>query len=140
MDPITAAILAALSAGVITGAGKVAENALVDAYNGLKATLKRKFGDDSEVVEAVDKLEGDPESEGRKLTLKEEVEKAGVDQDPEVQQAAQELLDRVKQQPGGEKYVQQYARGTGIAQAEGGSTATVDDVNQPNDRLDQRKD
>jgi hypothetical protein len=136
MDPITAAILAALSAG----GGTVAGHALVDAYNGLKATLKRKFGDESEVVEAVDRLERDPESEGRKLTVKEEVEKAGVDQDPEVLKAAQELLDQVKQQPDGEKHVQQYARGTGIAQAEGGSTATVGNVNQPNDRLDQRKD
>jgi hypothetical protein len=34
MDPITLAIVAALSAGVATGAGKVVENALVDAYQG----------------------------------------------------------------------------------------------------------
>jgi hypothetical protein len=136
MDPITAAILAALSAG----GGTVAGHALVDAYNGLKSTLKRKFGEDSEVVKAVDIVEEEPKSEWRQGMLKEKVERAGADQDPEVRKAAQELLDRVKQQPDGEKYVQQYARGTGIAQAEGGSTATVGNVNQPNDRLDQRKD
>jgi hypothetical protein len=136
MDPITAAILAALTAG----GGTVAGHALVDAYNGLKSTLKRKFGDDSEVVKAVDIVEEEPKSEWRQGMLKEKMERAGADQDPEVRKAAQELLDRVKQQPDGEKYVQQYARGTGIAQAEGGSTATVGNVNQPNDRLDQRKD
>src|SRR5829696_2820154 len=136
MDPITAAILAALTAG----GGAVAGHAMVDAYDGLKSALKRKFGDDSEVVKAVDTVEEEPKSEWRQGMLKEKVERTGADQDPEIRKAAQELLDRVKQQPDGEKYVQQYARGTGIAQAEGGSTATVGNVNQPNDRLDQRKD
>jgi hypothetical protein len=75
MEPITfTAIVAALSAGVATGAGKVVENTLVDAYQGLKAALKRRFGDNSEVVEAVDKLEQKPDSEGRKTALQEEVE------------------------------------------------------------------
>jgi len=136
MDPITAAILAALTAG----GGAVAGHAMVDAYDGLKSALKRKFGDDSEVVKAVDTVEEEPKSEWRQGMLKEKVERTGADQDPEIRKAAQELLDRVKQQPDGEKYVQQYARGTGIAQAEGGSTATVGNVNQPNHRLDERKD
>ena len=58
MDPVTfTAIVAALSAGVATGVGKVVESAVVDAYQGLKATLRRRFGDDGDVVQAVDKLE-----------------------------------------------------------------------------------
>ena len=64
MDPITVtAIVAALSAGVVTGADKVVETALVDAYHELKNTLRRKFGDDSEVVKAVDTVEEDPKAE-----------------------------------------------------------------------------
>src|SRR5829696_1390960 len=130
MDPITfTAIVAALSAGVATGAGKVVESAVVDAYQGLKAALRRKFGDDSGVVEAVDKLEQKPDSETRKALLQEEVEAAGVDRDPEVRKAAQDLLDRVEAQPSGEQHVQ-YARGSYIVQADRGSTAEVR-VNRP---------
>jgi hypothetical protein len=125
MEPITfTAIVAALSAGVATGAGNVAENAFVDAYQGLKDALKRRFGNDSEVVEAVDKLERKPDSEGRKAVLQEEMDTVRVDEDPEVRQAAQELLDRLKAQPGGERHVM-YARGNYIAQADRSSTATV---------------
>jgi hypothetical protein len=125
MEPITfTAIVAALSAGVATGAGKVVENTLVDAYRGLKATLKRKFGDDSEVVKAVDTVEEEPESNWRQGMLKEKLERAGADQDPEVRQAAEQLSELVKRQPGGEQHVQ-YARGSNIAQADRGSTATV---------------
>jgi hypothetical protein len=125
MEPITfTAIVAALSAGIATGVGKVGESALVDAYQGLKAALKRKLGDQSEVVEAVDMLEKRPDSEGRQVTLKEEVERANVDQDPDVKQAAQELLERLKAQPGGEQHIQS-AIGSYIAQADRGSTATV---------------
>jgi disulfide oxidoreductase YuzD len=99
MEPITfTAIVAALSAGVATGAGKVMENALVDAYQGLKATLKRKFGDNSEVVDAVDKLEQKPDSEARKALLQEELETVGVDEDNEIRQAAQKLRDLIKAQ------------------------------------------
>ena len=130
MDPITfTAIVAALSAGVATGVGKVVESAVVDAYQGLKATLRRRFGDDSDVVEAVDKLEQKPDSEARKALLQEEAEAAGVDRDPKVRKAAQDLLDRVEAQPSGEQHVQ-YARGSYIAQADRGSTAEVR-VNRP---------
>jgi hypothetical protein len=125
MEPITfTAIVAALSAGVATGAGKVVENALVDAYQGLKATLKRKFGDDSDVVEAVDKLEQKPDSEARKALLQEEFQAAGVDEDIEIRQAAQKLRDLIKAQPGGEQHIQ-HAVGSYIAQADRGGTAEV---------------
>jgi hypothetical protein len=115
--------VAALSAGFGRGAGRVGENVLVDTYQGLKEILKRKFGDDSEVVEVVDKLEKKPDSEGRKGTLKEELEDAGVDQDPDVCRVAQELLEQLKA-PGGETHIQN-AIGSYIAQADHGSTATV---------------
>jgi hypothetical protein len=125
MDPITfTAIVAALSAGVASGAGKVVETALVDAYQGLKSTLKRKFGDDSEVVEAVAKLEQKPDSEARKALLQEEMEAAGVDEDDEIRQAAEKLRELIKSQPGGEQHIQ-HAVGSYIAQADRGSTATV---------------
>jgi hypothetical protein len=125
MEPITfTAIVAALSAGVATGAGKVMENALVDAYQGLKVTLKRKFGDQSEVVDAVDKLEQKPDSEARKALLQEELEAADADEDDEIRQAAEKVRELIEAQPGGEQHIQ-HAVGSYIAQADRGSTATV---------------
>jgi hypothetical protein len=138
MEPITfTAILGALSVIAAGAGGAVGQNLATDAYEKLKATLRRRFGDDSDLVEAVDKLEQKPDSQGRKQTLQEEVEASGVDQDPEVRQAAQELLDQVRAQPGGEQHIQN-AIGSYIAQADRGSTATVN-VNQPKDGLNQRK-
>ena len=43
-------------------------------------------------VEAVDKLEARPDSEGRKATLQEEVDLAKVNEDEEIRQLAQALL------------------------------------------------
>jgi len=130
MDPVTfTAIVAAISAGLGTGVSKVGESALVDTYQGLKAMLQRKFANNSEVVEAVDKLEKKPDSEWPKGMLKEELEEARVDQDPEVRQAAQELFDQLKTQPGGEQHIQ-TAIGSYIAQADRGSTAEVN-INRP---------
>lgn len=126
MEPVTfAAILAAISATVATGAGQaVGENIVNDAYAKLKSVLQRKFGSDSDMVESIEKLEAKPESRGRKVTLEEEVEASGADRDPEVREAAQELLDRLRAQPGGEQHIQN-AVGNYIAQADRGSTAEV---------------
>ena len=44
MDPITAAVVAAVSAGAIGGLTEVGKTALTDAYARLKALLVRKFG------------------------------------------------------------------------------------------------
>src|SRR5687768_4049452 len=125
MEPITfTVIVAALTAGLVTGVSKVGENALVDAYQGLKATLKRKFGDDSEVVKAVETLEEDPNSDWRQGMPKEKVDRAGVDQDLEVRRAAQELLDRVVETPGGEQHAM-IIRGNYNAMADRGGRASV---------------
>jgi hypothetical protein len=130
MEPITAtAIVAALAAGVAKSAASVGEKVFVDGYGALKALLQRKFGGQSKVVKAVDDLEAKPESEGRKLTLKEEVEEAKADEDLEIRQAAQALLERLEAQPGGRQHIQN-AVGSFIAQADRQSTAQVR-VNQP---------
>ena len=131
MDPITTAIVAALAAGVASGAGEVGQKVIVDAYSALKAALKSKFGVDSDLVEAVDQLEKKPDSAGRQETLKEEVTAAKADQAPEILKAAQDLLDLIKAQPGGEQHVQ-TAIGSYIAQADRGGAASVS-VNRPQD-------
>ncbi|HEX8682945.1 MAG TPA: hypothetical protein VF707_11565 [Ardenticatenaceae bacterium] len=134
MDPIVlvTTIVAALTLGVAQGARQVGEAAVVDSYNALKAVLRRKFGDQSDVVEAVDKLEARPDSEGRWTMLKEEIEATSAHQDPDVQQAAQALQQQIAAQPGGQQQLQQIqqAIGSNIAQNLGSGSASVN-VNQP---------
>jgi len=131
MDPITMALVAAITAGAAAGATKVGEQAIVDAYNSLKGLLVRKFGVESKVVKAVDNLEEEPDSAGQKAVVGEQVKKAQADQDAELQAAAEALLAKLKAQPGGEQHIQN-AIGNYIAQADRGGTATVK-INQPNE-------
>ena len=66
MEPVTTAILAAIAAGATAGVADTVKNAIGDAYAGLKELLRRKFGGQSRMLEAVDRLEADPESAGWK--------------------------------------------------------------------------
>ena len=108
MDPITGAIVAALAAGVASGATEVSKKVIVDAFDGLKAALKKKFGDDSDLAEAVDKLEARPDSTGRQETLKEEVEIAKANDDAQLQQLAEALIEALKSTPEGKAAVSRY--------------------------------
>ncbi len=106
MDPITAAIVAAVSAGVIGGLTEASKTMITDAYFKLKAMLANKFGSESEVVHAVNEVEAKPDTPGRKAMLQTEVAAAKADQDPKLLDAAKALLAQIKEQPGGEQYVQ----------------------------------
>lgn len=129
MDPITTAIVAALSAGALSGLTETGKQVIADAYGALKILLKKKFGGQSEVVKSVENLEAKPESSNRQGVLQEEVQAVHADQDPDLLQAAQSLLEQIKAQPGGEQHIQN-AIGSYIAQASDHSTATVN-VNHP---------
>ncbi len=74
MDPITTAIVAAL-------VSDLSKTAIKNSYNALKNALKKKFGSESDLIEAVNGLEKKPDSKGRKATLQEEVEIAKVNDD-----------------------------------------------------------
>jgi alkyl hydroperoxide reductase subunit AhpF len=111
MDPITTAILAALVAGVTAGATDVGKKAIIDAYEGLKGIIKKKFGSQNKVTEAISSLEGAPESEGRKLTLQEEVTATEADQDQDILAAVQELEKQLAAH--GDERVQKMLRSAG---------------------------
>jgi hypothetical protein len=98
MDPITTAIVAALSAGAISGLTDTAKAAITDGYNKLKGLLTKKYGANSDVVQALDKLEAKPESSGRKDTLQEEIAAMNVEQDDEILAATKHLLTLVQPQ------------------------------------------
>jgi hypothetical protein len=126
MEPITL-IVTALVAGIAAAAKPVAEEAVKDAYHGLKALIVRKFGDKGDVVLAVDQVEKKPDSSGRQETLAEELAGAGVGQDAEVLQAAQKLLALL--QPQTVDSSQTATADGGSAAATGGGPASVGDHN-----------
>jgi hypothetical protein len=131
MDPVTTAILAALSAGAIGGITEMSKTAIMDAYQKLKGLLVNKFGAKSKIVTAVDDLEEERDSKGRQLTLQEQLAKVKADQDQELVQAAQVLLRELRSQPGGEQYIQSIV-GNYNAQVYGSGSASVN-VNRPKD-------
>ena len=102
-DLIATAILAALA--------KLAEPAIKDAYDGLKAILARKLGVHNDVLQAIGNLEKKPDSIGRREMLKEEIVGTGAAADAEILAAARSLLENLKKQPGGQEIVQQTVAG-----------------------------
>src|SRR5262245_44130506 len=107
MDPITTAIVSALPAAAASSVGEIAKKAIVDAYETLKAAIKSRLGAESEVARAIEGLELKPGSEGRKVTLSEEIDAAKADEDDHLLALAQALLEQIRTQAGGAHVVQQ---------------------------------
>ena len=99
MDAITAAIVVALA--------NLSKDVIKDSYNALKSAISQKFGSKSDVVDAIDRLEKKPDSEGRKATVSEEVELAKVNEEPEIVRLAQDLLEQLKDTPEGQQVITQ---------------------------------
>lgn len=122
MDPITTAIVAALAS--------LSKDVIKDSYKALKSALKQKFGSESDLIAAVENLEKKPNSEGRKATLQEEVDNAKVNDDPELLQLAQDLLDKLKKQPGGQQVIIQTISKVKYAATSGTGTASIGNVTE----------
>jgi hypothetical protein len=125
MDPITAAILAALGAGALKGVGKLGQDVLSDAYEGLKNLLRRKFGEQGDVAQSVANLEQRPDSTARAGMLAEALGDVKANDDPEIVAAAKALLEQIEKLPGGDQVVQQVTGSSNVALAAGGSSASV---------------
>jgi hypothetical protein len=124
MDPITTAIITALSTGALSSLTEVSKTVITDAYTQIKALLASKFGTTSDVVHAVEQVEAKPDSAGRRAMLQEEITAVKADQDPDLLRTAQTLL-HLLQASSGEGSQTQTATGNYIAQADRGSTASV---------------
>jgi len=124
MEPVTTAIIAALTAGASSGVTEAAKKAISDGYSGLKALISKKLAVHSDVTDAIEKLQAKPESAGRQQTLAEELKATNASADQELLDAAQSLLELIRALPHGDQHIQN-AVGTGIAQADRGSTASV---------------
>ena len=70
-EPILTTVIAALVAGATAQAGKVASQAISDAYDGLKALIVRKLGGKTGAVQSV---EDEPESEEAQALAKRHVD------------------------------------------------------------------
>jgi len=103
MDPVTVAIVAALT--------KRGDTIIKDAYESLKGLLKRKFGSEKGVAQAVSDLESEPSSPGRKAVLQEKVAASGADRDEEILRAAEVVTEKVRALPGGQQLVHQIVTG-----------------------------
>jgi beta-phosphoglucomutase-like phosphatase (HAD superfamily) len=123
MDPITTAFVTALAI-------PMAKDVIKDGYDALKAALKKKFGDQSDVVNAVEQLEKKPDSEGRKATLQEEVENAKVNDDPEIVKLAQDFLNQLKEQPGGQQIINQNISNVKYAATSGSGNANISGITE----------
>ena len=120
MDPISI-ILSALASGaaksvlpaLIEGAVKPAADVAQDAYNGLKALIKRKFESQgkSDSVPILDKFEQKPEI--TKPLLESELTEVGADKDEEIIKLAQKLMEQLNPQEAAEgKFSVQISGGT----------------------------
>jgi hypothetical protein len=103
METITAALLAAIAAG----ATEVGQSALVDAYKGVKALIQRKF-QKTDLPGAIESLEKKPTSRGRQETVKEEVESANADKDPEIMKEIERLIEVIEQTPNVQEKLAKY--------------------------------
>jgi hypothetical protein len=112
MDPITL-IVTALATGAAAAAKDVGGDAVKTAFNGLKNFIAQRFGGKPDVVEAVTKVEQNPESNGRKESLKEELQAVGADKDQELLAKVQEFVKLLE------------AKGVSVSQAIGAATATA---------------
>jgi disulfide oxidoreductase YuzD len=127
MEPISL-IIAALGAGAIAAAKDTATTAVKDTYQGLKALIKKKFEGDVLGQAMVDaKPEEIKQAEG---LLKDKITKAGADRDAAIIQAAQELLNQVKEQPGGQQIITQNISNVKYAATSGSGNASISGINE----------
>ena len=122
MEPITTAIVVALA--------NLSKDAIKDSYKALKSALKKKFGSESDLVDAVEKLEKKPDSEGRKAMLQEEIETAKVNEQPEILQLAQDLLNKIKEQPEGQQVITQTITNVKYAATSGSGNASISNITE----------
>lgn len=99
MEILLTAILGALA--------KLADGAVSDAYEGLKALIRRKLGADGGLAGAIESVEQRPESDARRAVLAEEVEGLAADPDPEILAAAQAVVEAVSRLPDGPEVIRE---------------------------------
>ena len=113
-------------------ASETVKSAVKDAYDGLKAVIRRKWGETAPIAKAVTALEEDPGSKAQASVLQEKVAATNAAEDPEVLQALHKLVEQMKAQDiGGEAVSKiQFNMSGGVVQGVAGAkTVTVTTMN-----------
>jgi hypothetical protein len=124
MDPITAAIMAVLPAL----AADTVKSGIKDAYDGLKAVIRCKWGDAAPISKAIAAVEEDPQSKAQAAVLAEKVRAVKADEDADVLQALRALVEQMKTHGvGGEAIAKiQFNMSGGVVQGVAGAgTVTI---------------
>ena len=117
MDPISAAIIAAVTAGVTGGAKDVGKQAVVEAYNGLKNWIVKKVGRDAKVATAIAEVEQAPDSQARQAVLTEEMGMAKIADESDLLTLATKLIEALKETEAGRQAAAKFqvdARGAQV--------------------------
>ncbi len=101
MDPITIAIVAALVGGI-------AEGFAAEAYKALTTAIKKKYGKDSKIAQAIDTVEEEPDFEPNQQALTGRIEQMNAAQDPELVKLAQALIDALQETAKGQEALGKY--------------------------------
>jgi hypothetical protein len=110
MDPISM-IISALSAGAISAMQETTTQAIKDSYQGLKALIQRKFAGHPKDNLILEEHGKDPETWEK--PLEKALTDAGAADDKQILEAAQKLVDQLKERPQGGKYNVQVSNSQG---------------------------
>lgn len=108
MDPVSSAIIAAVTAGASGGVTSVGKEAIVDAYKGLKNWIIKKVGKDSKVTTAIAEVEQSPDSKARQMVLAEEMGIAKIADESELLTLANQLIGALKETAAGRQAVAKF--------------------------------
>ena len=75
---------------------EVVKAGVKDAYEGLKAVIRRKWGESAPISKAIAALEEDPRSKAQATVLEEKVGQVKATDDPEVAQALRQLVEQMR--------------------------------------------
>lgn len=89
MEPVTL-ILTALATGAAAGATVVGQNAIKDAYNGLKTLIQKRFSGQERAERALDDYTEDPETYEKPLAK--QLQETGAVEDENIIKAAQQVM------------------------------------------------
>jgi hypothetical protein len=107
-------------------ASDIVKSGVKDAYDGLKAVIRRKWGDAAPLAKAITAVEEDPASKAQAAVLAEKVEAVKATEDADVLEALKQLVEAMKEKGiGGEKVASiQFNMSGGVVQGVAGA-ATV---------------
>jgi hypothetical protein len=100
MDPVTTAIVAAVSGSLDT----VAKEAVKDAYQGLKQAIKKRLG----ITGAINDLETAPDSKRQQQRLASEMAARQSNKDTQIATLAQQLIDALEATASGRTALAKY--------------------------------